>query len=63
MDELLRDVLSRVPIAASSALLKDPWGWIIPFTPQDICIDLRSRFAISSEIQQSNGRRALDLPA
>ena len=63
LDALMREVLSRVPIAATSAMLKDPWGWIIPFTPQDICIDVRSRFTISNEIQQSVGKRALDLPA
>ena len=62
-DALIRDVLSRVPIAVTSAMLKDPWGWIIPFKPEEICADLRSRFAVSNEIQQAIGRREVVLPA
>jgi hypothetical protein len=62
-DALLRDVLSRVPIATTSALLKEPLGWIVPFTPEEICADFKSRFLIASEVQQSIGPGDLELPA
>ena len=36
---LVRQVLSRVPIASEAALWKDPVGWVIPFRKTDLCMD------------------------
>jgi hypothetical protein len=62
-DALTRDVLSRVPIAQTSAIWKDPWGWVIPFTPRDICIDTGSRFKIANTFRQGSGPRSVEFPA
>ena len=62
-EDVVRDVLSRVPIATTGARLEEPLGWILPYRPEEICIDFRSRFAIASEVQQAIGRQELDLPS
>ena len=62
-DALTRDVLSRVPIAQTSAIWKDPWGWIIPFTRRDLCMDVGSRLEVANEVRQGFGPRRLSLPA
>lgn len=52
---LVRQVLSRVPIASEAQLWKDPVGWVIPYSRTDLCMDLRSLLHIENMMPSGAG--------
>jgi len=52
---LVRQVLSRVPIASEAALWKDPVGWVIPFRKTDLCMDFKSMLRIENMLPSGAG--------
>jgi len=52
---LVRQVLSKVPIASEAALWKDPVGWVIPFRKTDLCMDFKSMLRIENMLPSGAG--------
>ena len=52
---LVRQVLSRVPIAHEAQLWKDPVGWVIPYRKAELCMDFRSMLRIESMLPSGAG--------
>jgi hypothetical protein len=52
---LVRQVLSRVPIAGEARLWKDPVGWVIPYRRSELCMDFRSMLRIENMLPSGAG--------
>ena len=52
---LVRQLLSRVPIAHEAQLWKDPVGWVIPYRKAELCMDFRSMLRIENMLPSGAG--------
>jgi hypothetical protein len=52
---LVRQLLSRVPIASEAQLWKNPVGWVIPYRKADLCMDFKSLLRIENMLPSGAG--------
>jgi len=52
---LVKQLLSKIPIADRADLWKDPVGWVIPYRKAELCMDFKSLLRVESQLQTGAG--------